>query len=277
MLTHRYRPANGTKAPAKNNDALARDIQSENARQKESTVIRINKYLSLCGVTSRRGAEALIAEGRVVINESRLEKAGAVVDENTDIVKVDGVIVSPVDVKVYVLLNKPASVMTTLHDPFKRKTILNFLKKLPDRVYPVGRLDFDTEGVILLTNDGDLAYRLAHPRYQVPKVYEALVKGQFSRENAEKMLRGIKLEDGATGRARADILGFVKSMTRVRMTLTEGRKREVKQLCKAVGHPVEKLRRVEFAGITARNLNSGEWRYLTSSEISRLKSLTGLT
>jgi len=240
-------------------------------------VIRINKYLSLCGVTSRRGAEALIAEGRVVINESRLEKAGAVVDENTDIVKVDGVIVSPVDVKVYVLLNKPASVMTTLHDPFKRKTILNFLKKLPDRVYPVGRLDFDTEGVILLTNDGDLAYRLAHPRYQVPKVYEALVKGQFSRENAEKVLRGIKLEDGATGRARADILGFVKSMTRVRMTLTEGRKREVKQLCKAVGHPVEKLRRVEFAGITARNLNSGEWRYLTSSEISRLKSLTGLT
>jgi len=240
-------------------------------------VIRINKYLSLCGVTSRRGAETLIAEGRVAINESRLEKTGAIVDENTDIVKVDGVIVSPVDVKVYVLLNKPASVMTTLQDPFKRKTILNFLKKLPHRVYPVGRLDFDTEGVLLLTNDGDLAFRLAHPRYQIPKVYEALVKGQFNRENAEKMLRGIKLEDGATGRARADILGFVKSMTRVRITLTEGRKREVKQLCKAVGHPVEKLRRVEFAGITARNLNSGDWRYLTSSEISRLKSLTGMT
>lgn len=240
-------------------------------------MIRINKYLSLCGVTSRRGAETLIAEGRVAINESRLEKTGAIVDENTDIVKVDGVIVSPVDVKVYVLLNKPASVMTTLQDPFKRKTILNFLKKLPHRVYPVGRLDFDTEGVLLLTNDGDLAFRLAHPRYQIPKVYEALVKGQFNRENAEKMLRGIKLEDGATGRARADILGFVKSMTRVRITLTEGRKREVKQLCKAVGHPVEKLRRVEFAGITARNLNSGDWRYLTSSEISRLKSLTGMT
>lgn len=240
-------------------------------------MIRINKYLSLCGVTSRRGAEALIAEGRISINESRLEKPGAVVDEATDIVKVDGVIVAPVDVKVYVLLNKPASVMTTLHDPFKRKTILNFLKKLPDRVYPVGRLDFDTEGVLLLTNDGDLAYRLAHPRYQVPKVYEALVKGQFSRENADKMLRGIKLEDGATGKARADILGFVKSMTRVRLTLTEGRKREVKQLCKAVGHPVERLRRVEYAGITARNLAIGEWRYLSSSEISRLKGLTGLT
>ena len=240
-------------------------------------MIRINKYLSLCGVTSRRGAEALIAEGRISINESRLEKPGAVIDEATDIVKVDGVIVAPVDVKVYVLLNKPASVMTTLHDPFKRKTILNFLKKLPDRVYPVGRLDFDTEGVLLLTNDGDLAYRLAHPRYQVPKVYEALVKGQFSRESADKMLRGIKLEDGATGKARADILGFVKSMTRVRMTLTEGRKREVKQLCKAVGHPVERLRRVEYAGITARNLAIGEWRYLSSSEISRLKGLIGLT
>lgn len=239
-------------------------------------MIRINKYLSLCGVTSRRGAEALIAEGRISINESRLDKPGAVIDENTDIVKVDGVIVAPVDVKVYVLFNKPTSVMTTLHDPFKRKTILHFLKKLPDRVYPVGRLDFDTEGVLLLTNDGDLAYRLAHPRYQVPKVYEALVKGQFSRENADKMFRGIKLEDGATGKARADILGFVKSMTRVRLTLTEGRKREVKQLCKAVGHPVERLRRVEYAGITARNLAIGEWRYLTSAEISRLKSLTGL-
>lgn len=239
-------------------------------------MIRINKYLSLCGVTSRRGAEALIAEGRVAVNESRLEKPGAVIDENTDIVKVDGVIVAPVDLKVYVLLNKPPSVMTTLHDPFKRKTILHFLKKLPDRVYPVGRLDFDTEGVLLLTNDGDLAYRLAHPRYQVPKVYEALVKGQFNRENAEKMLRGVKLEDGATGKARADILGFVKSMTRVRLTLTEGRKREVKQLCKAVGHPVEKLRRVEFAGISARNLAIGEWRYLTSAEINRLKSLTGM-
>ncbi len=239
-------------------------------------MIRINKYLSLCGVTSRRGAEALIAEGRVVVNEFRLDKTGAMVDENTDIVKVDGVIVSPVELNVYVLLKKPASVMTTLNDPFKRKTILHFLKKLPHRVYPVGRLDFDTEGVLLLTNDGDLAFRLAHPRYQVPKVYEALVKGQFSRENADKMLRGVKLEDGATGRARADVLGFVKSMTRVRLTLTEGRKREVKQLCKAVGHPVEKLRRVEFAGITTRNLDIGEWRYLTSSEISRLKSLTGL-
>ncbi|PWB72254.1 pseudouridine synthase, partial [candidate division GN15 bacterium] len=129
-------------------------------------MIRINKYLSLCGVTSRRGAEALIAEGRVTVNESKLTKTGVIVDETTDIVKVDGVIVAPVEVSVYVLLNKPASVMTTLHDPFKRKTILHFLRKLPHRVYPVGRLDFDTEGVLLLTNDGDLAFRLAHPRYQ---------------------------------------------------------------------------------------------------------------
>lgn len=240
-------------------------------------MVRINKYLSLCGVTSRRGAEALIAEGLVTVNDHTIDKVGVIIDEASDVVKVEGVPVSPVKEKVYVLFNKPARVMTTLNDPFKRKTVVNFLRKLMHRVYPVGRLDYDTEGVLLLTNDGDLAFRLAHPSYQIPKIYEALVKGQFTRENAEKMQKGIKLEDGATGKARADVLGYVKNMTRVRLTLTEGRKREVKQLCKAVGHPVERLRRVEYAGITARSLKPGDWRFLTSQEISRLKGQVGLT
>ncbi len=185
-------------------------------------MIRINKYLSLCGVTSRRGAEGLIEERLVSVNDITVEKVGVIIDEEHDVVKVEGVEVRPVDEKVYVVLNKPPNVMTTLHDPFKRKTVVNYLKKLPHRVYPVGRLDFDTEGVLLLTNDGDLTYRLAHPRYQVPKVYEALVEGQFTREDGAKMQQGIKLEDGATGKARADVLGFVKNMTRVRLTLTGG-------------------------------------------------------
>ena len=239
-------------------------------------MVRINKYLSMCGVTSRRGAEALIAEGLVTINDITIDKVGVMIDEENDVVKVEGMPVSPVTENVYVVFNKPTNVMTTLNDPFKRKTIVHFLKQLMHRVYPVGRLDYDTEGVLLLTNDGDLAFRLAHPRYQVPKVYEALVKGHFMRENAEKMQKGIKLEDGATGKARADVLGYVKNSTRVRLILTEGRKREVKQLCKAVGHPVEHLRRVEFAGVTARNLKIGDWRFLTSHEVSRLKALVGL-
>jgi 23S rRNA pseudouridine2605 synthase len=239
-------------------------------------LVRINKFLSLCGVTSRRGAEALIEEGLVTVNDLTVEKVGTIIDEAKDIVKVEGVEVQPVKEKVYVLLNKPPNVMTTLSDPFKRKTVINFLKKLPHRVYPVGRLDYDTEGVLLLTNDGDLAFRLAHPKYEVAKIYEALVEGEFSREDCDKIAAGIKLEDGAIGKARVDILAFLRNVTRIRLTLMEGRKREVKQLCKAVGHPVERLRRVEFAGITARNLKPGDWRYLFPNEVSRLMNMVDL-
>ncbi|MCM2271777.1 MAG: rRNA pseudouridine synthase [candidate division Zixibacteria bacterium] len=237
-------------------------------------MIRINKYLSMCGVTSRRGAEALIAEGLVVVNGHTVEKVGTVIDESADVVKVDGVEVKPVDELVYVVLNKPPMVMTTLSDPFKRKTVVNFLKKLRQRVYPVGRLDYDTEGVLLLTNDGELAYRLAHPSFEIAKVYEAMVEGSFTRIAADMIQKGIRLEDGSLGRARVDILGYVKNTTRLRLTLHEGRKREVKQLCKAVGHKVIRLRRVEFAGITARGLKTGEWRLLSATEISRLHTIT---
>jgi 23S rRNA pseudouridine2605 synthase len=239
-------------------------------------LIRINKYLSLCGVTSRRGADKLITEGRISLNDTPIEEKGVIVDETSDIVKVDGVEVKPVDEKVYLLMNKPANVMTTLRDPFKRKTIMHYLKSLPHRVYPVGRLDFDTQGALLLTNDGDLAYRLAHPRYRVKKIYEALVTGHFKPEDAKKIKAGIKLEDGATGRAEVDILGFVRKMTRIRLTLTEGRKREVKQLCEKVGHPLTDLRRVEIAGIPLKDLRPGRWRYLTVKEIDRLKDMVDL-
>lgn len=240
-------------------------------------MIRINKYLSVCGVTSRRGAEALIAEGRVKLNGAVLTAVGTVVDETQDVVLVDGVEAKPVDTLVYVVFNKPPNVMTTLKDPFRRKTVLSYLKKLASRVYPVGRLDYDTEGVLILTNDGELAYRLAHPKFQIPKIYEARVKGQFKPEDANKIASGLVLSDGAVGKAQVDILGFVKTSTRVRLTLTEGRKHEVKQLCKLVGHAVEQLRRVEFAGIRASGLAIGEWRHLTPTELSRLRKAAGQT
>jgi pseudouridine synthase len=240
------------------------------------SLIRINKYLSLCGITSRRGADALISEGKVTINDHTLEERGAVVDTERDVVKVDGAEARPVDEKVYVLLNKPAMTMTTIHDPFKRRTVVDCLKGLRQRVYPVGRLDYDAEGVLLLTNDGDLAYRLAHPRYQVPKIYEALVVGRFTQESVDRIKRGIKLEDGATGHARVSILSYSADQTRLRLILTEGRKREVKQLCKLVGHPVKWLRRVEFAGIQLKQLKPGQFRQLTRSEIDRLHQLVGL-
>jgi 23S rRNA pseudouridine2605 synthase len=237
------------------------------------SVTRINKYISLCGVTSRRGAETLIAEKRVKVNGELIEKVGIVIDESSDKVTVDDLEIRPVETKVYVVLNKPRSVMTTLSDPFHRKTVVSYLKKLSHRVYPVGRLDFDTEGVLLLTNDGDLAYKLAHPRFQIPKVYEAKVTGEFELADAIRIQRGIKLEDGAVGRALVDILSYGKTTTKIRLTLTEGRKREVKQLCEKAGHPVELLRRTSFAEITASGLSPGEWRYLRQAEISHLQIL----
>lgn len=236
-------------------------------------MIRINKYLSQCGVSSRRGAETLIAEGRITINDKAVEKPGTLVDETADVVKLDGLEVTPVEKKIYLVLNKPTRVMTTLSDPFKRKTILHYLKDIPIRVYPIGRLDYDTTGVLLLTNDGDLAYTLAHPKFQIPKVYQAQVKGRFTEVAAHAISNGIKLEDGAVGKAQVKIIKHLKNVTELKLILKEGRKREVKQLCKAVGHPVIQLRRTEFAGITSRGLKPGMWRYLTSEEIESLNKM----
>lgn len=218
----------------------------------------------------------MIASGRVAINGKAVTELGVLVNEETDKVEVDGVEVTPVAHKICVALNKPRMTITSLHDPFKRRTVLHYLKRLDQRVYPIGRLDYDTEGLLLLTNDGDLAYRLAHPKYQIAKIYEARVAGQFGQDKAEMIKKGIELEDGKIGRADVSVLGFVGKMTRIRLTLTEGRKREVKQLCQKVGHPVKHLCRVEFAGVLLKNLKPGQWRLLSSREIDRLYSLVGL-
>ncbi len=240
----------------------------------KTKVIRINKYLSMCGVTSRRGADTLISEKKVTINDITVEQMGQTVDVDTDVVKVNGTIVELVEHKVYVLFNKPKQVMTTLHDPFKRKTVLDFLKDLPVRVYPIGRLDFDTEGVLLLTNDGELAFQLTHPKFQIEKIYDVKVQGHFTAAGSQAIAKGIKLEDGAIGKGKVEIIGRVKNDTNIRMTLKEGRKREVKQLCKSVGHKVLNLRRIEFGGITAHGVKLGKWRYLKASEVELLKKKT---
>jgi pseudouridine synthase len=239
-------------------------------------LIRINKFLSLCGVTSRRGADAMIAEGRVTINDTTIAKPGVVVDPDKDVVKVDGTAVAPVTEKVYVVLNKPRDVMTTLYDPFKRTTVVKYLQSLGHRVYPVGRLDYDTQGVLILTNDGDLAYRLAHPRFEIKKIYEARVIGHFSAEAGEAIRKGVKLEDGHIGHATVDILQYGDHWSRIRVTMIEGHKREVKQLCKHVGYPVLRLTRVDFAGLTAKGLGLGKWRHLTKHEVERLTAMVGL-
>ncbi len=239
-------------------------------------MIRINKFLSMCGVASRRGAENLIKEGRVTLNESIVERPGTVIDESKDVVKVDGQIAKPVGKKIYILLNKPRNVLTALSDPFRRRTVANLTRELQFRVYPIGRLDYDTEGVLFLTNDGELAYRLAHPKYQIKRVYHALVQGTFTLEDAAKIENGIKLDDGHIGKGKTRPLSSGINNSKVEIALTEGHKREVKQLFKAVGHPVKELRRVEFAGLRVNGVKRGHWRYINRAEVEKLKKLVDL-
>jgi len=239
-------------------------------------LIRINKYLSICGVTSRRGADQLMSQGRVTVNNITVKTRGTIINESEDIVKVDGTEVKPAETKIYVLLNKPKFVLTTLFDPFHRKTVAYYVRNLKNRVYPVGRLDYDTDGVLLMTNDGELAFRLAHPRYQVKKVYRAFVSGAFSAENARAIERGIKLDDGHLAKAKVSILSSGVQNSKIMLVLAEGHKHEVKQLFKAVGHPVRDLSRSEFAGLKGDQLKPGRWRYLSPGEIKALKKLVGL-
>jgi 23S rRNA pseudouridine2605 synthase len=239
-------------------------------------LIRINKYLSICGVTSRRGADQLISRGRVAVNNVTVKTRGTIINESEDIVKVDGTEVKPVETQIYILLNKPKYVLTTLFDPFRRKTVAHYVRNLKIRVYPVGRLDYDTDGVLLMTNDGELAYRLAHPKYQVKKVYRAFVSGAFSAENAKAIERGIKLADGHLAKAGVSILSSGLRNSKISLVLAEGHKHEIKQLLKAVGHPVRDLNRTEFAGLKGDQLRPGRWRYLNPSEIKALKKLVGL-
>ncbi len=191
-----------------------------------------------------------------------------------DVVEVDGerVVSQPL---AYVLLNKPPGVVTTASDPQGRRTVVELVPSEP-RVVPVGRLDVDTTGALLLTNDGDLAHRLAHPRYGVPKVYEAEVVGSPSRDAIARLREGVVLEDGPTAPARARVLRPGTPTSRIELTLHEGRKHQVKRMCEAIGHPVRQLHRARYAGLELDELEPGEWRELTADEVAALRRAVGL-
>ncbi len=239
-------------------------------------MIRINKYLAQCGVTSRRNADVVVSERRVTVNGKVVDTPGFQVDEAADEVKVDGVVVKPVSNHKYIVLHKPSGYVTSLSDPHHERTVADLVTGVTERVYPVGRLDLDTEGVLLFTNDGELAHRLTHPRYGVVRVYRARVKGRVTKPKQIQLAKGIKLPDGNIGHARAGIEMVAEKYSDLILELTEGRKREVKHLCKAVGHPVVKLVRIDFAGITCEGLKKGQWRYLADREVAKLRKLVGV-
>jgi 23S rRNA pseudouridine2605 synthase len=225
--------------------------------------VRLNAYLARAGVASRRGADDLIKAGRVTVNGRRGELNDFI--GKRDVVEVDGRRIAPQDLA-YVLLHKPAGVVTTARDPHGRPTVVGLVRH-PARLVPVGRLDADTTGALLLTNDGDLAHRLAHPRYEVDKVYEVEVEREPDGDALRRLAEGVELEDGRTAPAHVRRLG----PSLLELTIHEGRKHQVKRMCEAVGHPVRRLHRSRYAGLEVAGLAPGEWRELTPSEIDSLK------
>ncbi len=234
--------------------------------------MRLQKYLALCGVASRRAAEKMIADGRVTVGGEAVTAMGVSVEDG-DTVYVDGKPVSPETEKHYVLYHKPAGEVTTASDPEGRATVLDKFRDYPVRLYPVGRLDYDSEGLLLLTNDGDLTEKMLHPSREVEKVYLARVSNQVSPEEAKRLERGVLVDGRMTSRAKARILSTQPLYTEMLITLHEGRNRQVRKMVEAVGHEVVMLRRVRFGPLKLGDLPRGMWRPLTVEEISALRSL----
>ncbi len=240
--------------------------------------MRLAKYLARAGIASRRASELIIAEGRVQIN-GIVEIKPQTIIKNGDKVTLDGEELYPTINKLYVLLNKPAGYISTVRDTHSRPTVIDLVKKYNTRLYPVGRLDYDTSGVLLLTNDGELAYRLTHPKYGVKKIYRAIVKGRPGLKQLAQLSRGMEIEGSTTAPAAVKILKSDQNRktSLVEIELTEGRKRQVKKMFAAINYPVIELERLSFAGLTAGPLKKGEFRSLTAEEVGELYRLTGLS
>lgn len=239
--------------------------------------MRLAKYLASAGVASRRRAETMISEGRVAVNGIIAEKPEVRVNEG-DLVTVDGSIIEGPEKKVYLLLNKPQGYISTAHDTHDRPIVTELVADIEARLYPVGRLDADTSGVLLMTNDGELAHRLMHPRFEVEKIYKAWVEGIPQEEAIDKMSRGLMIDGDKTAPARIKLLKRdpANNTALLEMSIIEGRKRQVKKMCAAIGHPVRTLRRDCFAGLKTGRLKKGAYRHLDKREVSALYRLVGL-
>jgi pseudouridine synthase len=245
-------------------------------------VERLQKILSQAGVASRRLAEELIAQGRVQVNGATVSELGSKADPARDEIKVDGRRIQAQPRQRYILLHKPRGYMTTRSDPQGRPTVLDLLRGVREYIYPVGRLDYDSEGLLLLTNDGDLAARLTHPRHEVDKVYEARVRGVPDEHVLERLAKGVTIDGRRTAPAKVRVLDPPKkfpgenAQTRVELAIHEGRQRQVRKMFDAVGHPVVRLTRVRIGPISDPDMPPGHWRDLTPQEVARLRRVTAV-
>ena len=238
---------------------------------------RLQKIISKAGAASRREAERLILAGRVTLNGRVVTELGTQADGEQDVIAIDGASISAPKQKLYFLLNKPKRCISAVKDDRGRRTVIDLLPEVEEYIYPVGRLDYDTEGLLLLTNDGDLMNGLLHPRYEIEKTYIAKAQGVVTGEDIKKLCRGIMLEDGMTAPARAKLLERADngSWCRVQLTIHEGRNRQVRRMLQSIGHRVQELKRVAFAGLTLEGVPRGGYRSLTGEEVARLKKIAG--
>jgi len=237
---------------------------------------RLQKVLAAAGVASRRKAEELIVAGRVQVNARTVTELGTKVDPAKDLVTVDGKLVSAGEERRYFLLYKPPGCVTTASDPEGRPTALEYLRDVPGRVFPVGRLDYDAEGALLVTDDGELANRLAHPRYGHRRVYLAKVKGEPNDAALARMAAGVRLEDGPACALEVAVHERAERNVWIRIVVGEGRYHLVKRLCEAVGLSIQRLFRPEFAGVTVDGLRPGQYRPLTAAEVRAMRAAVGL-
>ncbi|HWR45261.1 pseudouridine synthase [Sporomusa sp.] len=235
---------------------------------------RLQKVIAQAGIASRRDAEELITAGRVTVNGKVVTELGTKIESRRDRVAVDG---KPLKAEkyVYILLNKPKGVVTTLEDPRGRKTVADIVAKIPERIYPVGRLDYNTEGLLIMTNDGDVTYALTHPSHEIAKTYLAKVEGYPPEEKLDKLRVGIKLEDGVTAPAKINIVDIdrEKELTTLEIIIYEGKNRQIRRMCEAIGYPVKNLKRIQYAFLTLEGLRRGQYRQLLAGEVEELKRL----
>jgi 23S rRNA pseudouridine2605 synthase len=237
---------------------------------------RINRILSLAGVTSRRKADDLIKAGRVTLEGHVVKELGTRAVWGEDSIKVDGKEISKPSARIYLMLNKPFAYISALSDPAGRPLVTDLITDIEERVYPVGRLDFDSLGLLLLTNDGEWAYRLTHPRYHVPRTYKLTVEGRISAETLNSLANGVRLEDGFSGPAKVALLRQEEGKSVIRMTITVGKSRLVRRMLEAVGHKVIQLTRIGFGGLELGGLKVGEYRRLETHEVESMKKMVGM-